>query len=141
MKINLYNNYKEVEINFENIIEDIQETFDLFFDEDKEVSLILVDEDEIKRINKEYRNKDYVTDVISFEDDTDEEYLGDIFICVPKVYEQAKSYDHSSQREFAFLLTHGLLHLLGYDHLNEEEEKIMFNTQDEILNKTKYRRF
>lgn len=140
MKINLYNNYGDIDLNIDDIILDIENVFKVFFDIEQEISVILVNEEEIKKINREYRDKDYITDVISFEDDVDEEYLGDIFICVPKIFEQAKSYGHSNQREFAFLLTHGLLHLLGYDHLNAEDEKNMFNKQDEILNKTKYRR-
>lgn len=140
MKINLYNNYGDIDLKTEDIILDIENVFNLFFNNDKEVSLILVDDEEITNINNQYRNKNNITDVISFEDETDPEYLGDIFICVSKIFEQALSYGHSNEREFAFLLTHGLLHLLGYDHMNEEDEKIMFAKQDEILNKTKYRR-
>ena len=75
----------------------------------------------------------------SFEEYEDD-YLGEIFICEEKVYEQATSYNHSNEREFAFLLTHGLLHLLGYDHIEKEDEVIMFQKQDELLNKTIYRR-
>jgi probable rRNA maturation factor len=75
--------------------------------------------------------------VLSFPD-RDEEYLGDIFISIDKVYEQAKQYNHSVEREFAFLLTHGILHLLGYDHENTNDEKKMIAKQEEILKK--YRR-
>ena len=95
--------------------------------------------EEIHEMNKQYRDIDRPTDVLSFEEYEDD-YLGEIFICEEKVYEQAISYDHSNEREFAFLLTHGLLHLLGYDHIEKDDEVIMFQKQDELLNKTIYRR-
>ena len=138
MKIELYNNYqKEINFNFEKIIKDVET-----LDSNAEIALILVDIDEIHKINKEYRHKDYPTDVISFEsdDEEDENYRGEIFLCVDKVYEQAKLYEHSNEREFAFLLVHGVLHLHGYDHMTEEDEKVMFAKQDEILNKLNYKR-
>ena len=106
-----------------------------------EFNVILVDEEKIHEINKEYRGIDRVTDVISFalEDYKDIEYddyrlLGDIYICVEKVFEQAENYGHSVKRELSFLAIHGLLHLLGYDHMDENEEKEMFGLQEEILN-------
>lgn len=139
MIINLYNNYSsEIKFDFEKIIQDIENGFE----SDKEASLVLVDIDEITRINKEYRNKDYATDVISFEEDDeeDENYLGDIFLSVDKAISQSIEYGHSVEREFAFLVIHGLLHLHGYDHMNEEEEKIMFKKQEEILERLNYRR-
>ena len=96
--------------------------------------------DEIHRINKEYRKVDRVTDVISFalEDNPDIVYedfrlLGDIYIAVDIAYDQAIEYNHSREREVCFLATHGLLHLLGYDHMTEEEEKEMFGKQEELL--------
>ncbi len=138
MKIELYNNYqKEINFDFEKIIKDVET-----LDNNAEIALILVDIDEIHKINKEYRHKDYPTDVISFEsdDEEDENYRGEIFLCVDKVYEQAKLYEHSNEREFAFLLVHGVLHLHGYDHMTEEDEKVMFAKQDEILNKLNYKR-
>ena len=104
-------------------------------------SIIFVDEKEIQKINKEYRNIDKITDVISFafEDNADIVYndfrvLGDIYICIPRMLEQAKEYGHSEKRELAFLTVHGLLHLLGYDHQSEEEEKEMFALQELVLN-------
>ena len=104
-------------------------------------SIIFVDDDEIHKINKNYRNVDRVTDVISFafEDSNDLVYndfrmLGDIYICIPQMKRQAKEYGHSEKRELSFLTVHGLLHLLGYDHMNEEDEKIMFGLQELILN-------
>ena len=108
--------------------------------EDALVNIIIVDNEEIKKINKEYRNIDNVTDVISFaledvEFKTPFRILGDIYISYEKVKEQALKYEHSEKRELYFLSTHGLLHLLGYDHMNEKEEKIMFDLQKELLDK------
>lgn len=104
-------------------------------------NVIIVDSEKIKEINKNYRGIDKVTDVISFalEDNEDIVYddfrlLGDIYICIDKIYSQAEEYDHSVLRELSFLTIHGFLHLLGYDHMNEEDEKVMFKRQEEILN-------
>ncbi|MBP3635246.1 MAG: rRNA maturation RNase YbeY [Bacilli bacterium] len=103
-------------------------------------NVIIVDNNKIHEINKEYRNIDKETDVISFalEDDksitnNDIRVLGDIYISIDKAKQQSKEYGHSLKRELCFLATHGFLHLLGYDHINKEDEKIMFNLQDEIL--------
>lgn len=105
------------------------------------MNVIIVSLDEIHKINKEYRGIDRPTDIISFalEDDhtfINLEYrvLGDIYICLDKAREQALEYGHSLKREISFLTVHGILHLLGYDHMKEDEEKIMFNLQEEILN-------
>ncbi len=110
-------------------------------DTELEFSVIIVDNKRIHEINKEYRGIDRPTDVISFalEDSEDvniENYriLGDIYISIDKVKEQAKTYGHSEKRELAFLTVHGFLHLLGYDHMKPEEEKVMFGKQEEILN-------
>lgn len=106
---------------------------------DSIMSIIIVDNKTIHEINKQYRNIDRETDVISFaleEGETIEEpvkTLGDIYISIDKVYEQAKEYNHSVKRELFFLVTHGFLHLLGYDHMNKEDEKKMFSLQEEIL--------
>lgn len=104
-------------------------------------SVVFVDEKKIQDINKNYRKIDKVTDVISFafEDNDKSLYndirvLGEIFICIPKMKQQALDYGHSEKREIAFLAVHGLLHLLGYDHMNKEDEKIMFAKQELILN-------
>lgn len=105
-------------------------------------SVIFVNPEEIHEINKTYRGIDRPTDVISFalmdsEDDyemmEDDNELGDIFINVEAIRNQAKEYGHSLRREVCFLFTHGLLHLLGYDHMEEDEEKEMFTLQDVIL--------
>lgn len=102
----------------------------------------LVNQETIQTINRDYRKIDRVTDVISFAfEDHDEALkgdnlprdLGEIFICVDKARLQAEEYQHSFLREMAFLFTHGLLHLLGYDHMNESDEKKMFSLQDEIM--------
>lgn len=103
-------------------------------------SIIFVNNEEIHQINKERRGVDRATDVISFAledspDDFDEfRILGDIFISIPKMQEQAKEYGHSEKRELSFLVVHGLLHLLGYDHMkSKKDEEMMFSLQDEIL--------
>lgn len=114
-----------------------------------EVSLSIVDEKMIQDINRDYRQKDAVTDVISFAflDDNQIVYpegmpipLGEIYICNTRMYEQAKDYQHSVEREYHFLALHGLLHLLGYDHMTEEDEKEMFQIQDVILKTLGYER-
>ena len=103
-----------------------------------EFNVIIINNEEIHKINKEYRGIDRPTDVISFalEDYKDIKYendyrvLGDIYISIDKVKEQAKEYGHSEKRELAFLAVHGLLHLLGYE---KEDEKVMFSKQELIL--------
>ncbi len=109
------------------------------------VSVSLVDNKYIHRINKKYRHIDRPTDVISFAFlDDGHQYekvlfkegmvaLGDIYISVEKASEQAKEYGHSIKRELCFLFVHGLLHLLGYDHMTKEDEEVMFSLQEKIL--------
>ena len=103
-------------------------------------NIIFVSNEEIHEINREYRNIDRVTDVISFalednEEETFSEYrlLGDIYIAIDVAYDQAIEYNHSREREVCFLATHGILHLLGFDHMTVEEEKEMFEKQEELL--------
>lgn len=109
-------------------------------------SITFVGEEQIKEINKNYRGIDKVTDVISFAFEDGKNYqeevrvLGDIFICIPKMIEQASLYGHSRKRELSFLTVHGLLHLLGYDHQTKEEEEIMFSRQELILDATNIKR-
>ena len=104
-----------------------------------ELSVTFVSKNKIKEINKKYRHIDKVTDVISFENDEGFEVydgfitLGDIFICVNKAKMQAKTYGHSMYREVCFLFTHGLLHLLKMDHMNEKDAKEMEELQDKIM--------
>ena len=114
-----------------------------------EVSVTIVDKEEIREINRQERNIDSVTDVLSFpmlefdengeiinsDFDMDGEnlMLGDIVICAERAAEQAEEYGHSFRREMAFLTVHSMLHLLGYDHMEADEEKAMFARQEEIL--------
>jgi len=139
MEINVFNNYGDISFDYEAITKDLEILFTKQMNITKSLSLILVTLEEIHTINKQYRHIDLPTDVISFEDE-EEDYLGDIFICIEKVFDQAESYGHSVKREFAFLLCHGVLHLLGYDHLNDKDAKVMFAKQDELLNQTEYKR-
>ncbi|MBH8622878.1 MAG: rRNA maturation RNase YbeY [Spiroplasma poulsonii] len=109
-----------------------------------ELSLIIVDAKEQLALNQKYRQKDYVADVITFalEEENSVDLLqltglrslGDVFICYEKALEQAQTYNHSARREFAFLFTHGMLHILGYDHQTPAEEETMFNLQRKVLN-------
>ncbi|MFV0288081.1 MAG: rRNA maturation RNase YbeY [Mycoplasmatales bacterium] len=99
----------------------------------KNLTIVFVDNDYITTLNKQFRAKDYATDVLTFVENM-EDYLGDIIISYPKAQTQAKEYQHSLQREIYFLITHGFLHLLGYDHQTITEEKVMFTKQEELLN-------
>lgn len=110
-------------------------------------SVIFVTEEEIQKLNREYRNIDRVTDVISFALEDEEDLpksnirvLGDIYICINRMKEQSISYGHSEKRELSFLAVHGLLHLLGYDHMTKEDEKEMFGLQELILNDANIKR-
>lgn len=110
-----------------------------------EVSVNFVDNNEIRELNRNYRQQDKPTDVISFamQESVDGEtvitgedmplILGDIVISVDKVQEQAETYNHSFERELGFLTVHGFLHLLGYDHMSQEDEREMFGKQEDIL--------
>ena len=99
------------------------------------INIILVDNVAIQKLNLDYRQKDYATDVISFENDDSLDELGDVFISIDKAKEQAMTYGHSFERELGFLTVHGFLHCSGYDHLTPEAEKIMINLQNIILKK------
>ena len=115
--------------------------------EECELSVTFVNDEAIREINKQYRGKDRATDVISFaleemgEDEIEiigadmPRVLGDIIISVDTAKAQAEEYGHSTNRELGFLALHGFLHLLGYDHMTEEDEKIMFSKQRDILEK------
>ena len=123
----------------------------LHISEETEMSVTFMDNQHIREINREYRGKDTATDVISFalEDEGEDEMpilfdeeeealfprnLGDLMISVEKAAEQAEEYGHTYERELGFLAVHGFLHLNGYDHMTEEDEKEMFGLQKEILN-------
>lgn len=127
--------YEEIENYVEYLVKELNLDNCMF-------NIIFITNKEIHKINKEYRNVDRPTDVISFalEDNKDIEYkdfrlLGDIYISVDRAIEQARDYNHSLKRELCFLSTHGILHLLGYDHQTKKEEEIMFTKQKELLEK------
>ncbi len=101
-------------------------------DVNKTLSVVIVDDATIKSMNKQYRNKDYVTDVLTFPSDEAEE-LGDVVIALDKATVQAKAYGHSVEREIAFLAVHGFLHAIGYDHANEKSAQVMNTLQEAIL--------
>lgn len=147
---------KLAEIEYQDIEEDkkykeiIDKVFEACFKEEglynskMYISIILTDEDGIHKINKEYRNIDRPTDVLSFpmfqpdeieEAKTREEVLGDIIVCIPIVKKQAVEYEHSIEREFAYMLVHGFYHLMGYDHMIEADKVIMRAKEETILNK------
>ena len=105
-----------------------------------DVCVLITDAEEIQTLNRTYRKIDRVTDVLTFpawEGQAilcpKDEYLGDIAICYERALEQAEEYNHSLERELAFLAVHGSLHLMGYDHMTSEDEAVMFAKQEEIL--------
>lgn len=123
---------------------------------DIEMSLSFVSDEEIKRLNKQYRGVDAVTDVLSFpvadnperkvlnindfpsdsiNPETGKLNIGDVIICLERAKEQAADYNHSLKRELCFLSLHGMLHLLGYDHIEQEDERQMSALQDDLLAK------
>ena len=144
----------EIDLALINELEDFNEDYEevylkiireackeLDIQDDLELSVIFVDDKRIHEINREYRQIDRSTDVISFDLEDSEQYyiegmprkIGDIFISIDHAKMQAEEYGHSFYREMCFLFTHGLLHLLGFDHMNEEDEKVMFGRQKTIL--------
>ena len=149
--------YKNLEKNekYENII---KEVVDECFKEEKldqaniYISITLTNEEEIEKINKQYRNVDKATDVLSFpmfeKNELDKfikenskttdinmqgDILGDVVISIPRVYEQAEEYGHSFERELAYMVVHGFYHLMGYDHIEESDKKIMREKEENIL--------
>lgn len=165
MTINIeYETDKELGIPYEEIINDVV-VASLDYEEcpyEAEVNVVLTDNEAIHEVNKEYRDVDAPTDVLSFPmleyeepsnfDDVEEMFadcfnpesgelmLGDIMISVEKVEEQAEKYGHSTTRELAFLVAHSMLHLCGYDHMEEEERLVMEHKQNEILESRGYHR-
>ena len=141
----LFENNTNEEINYKLIEKVISEALRYEgVNDNTEVSVTIVDNEEIRKINNKFRNIDRATDVLSFPlidfdneslpDDGSKIYLGDIIISIERAKEQAKEYGHSIDREIGFLTAHSMLHLLGYDHMVPEEEKEMFAKQEEILN-------
>jgi probable rRNA maturation factor len=104
------------------------------------VSVIFVNNDTIQELNKNYRNLDKPTDVLSFENIDDIYEIGDIFISIDKVEEQAKELNHSFEFELVYLAVHGFLHCLGYDHIEDDEAQEMDKRQKLIMSNTKYTR-
>ena len=130
-------NYKE---DYTYLNDVINHTFEVLKINNANLSIIFIDDDKMHELNNKYRGVDRTTDVLSFalEDnntfDTPIRELGEVYISIPKMIGQAKEYNHSEKRELSFLVCHGLLHLLGYDHTkSKEEEKKQFELQDKIL--------
>ena len=126
--------------NYDYLNEVINHTLEVMDAKESIFTIVFVTPEEIHELNKQYRGVDRVTDVISFalEDAhdvslTDVRVLGDIYICIDRMKEQALEYGHSETRELSFLTVHGLLHLLGYDHQTKEDEEVMFGLQRKIL--------
>ena len=118
----------------------INHTFEVLDVTNANMAVILIDDEKMHDLNKEYRGVDRTTDVLSFalEDDNKIKLpireLGEVYVSIPKMLEQAKSFNHSEKRELSFLVCHGLLHLLGFDHTkSKEEEEKQFGLQDKAL--------
>lgn len=140
-------NYVEVFNEYNNDIKELDTLKDFIFYCTNKLELknvcfnvIIIDNENIHKINKDYRGIDRETDVITFALEDNKQIdipeirvLGDIYISYDKVISQAKEYGHSNKRELCFLGVHGLLHLLGYDHMNEKDEIKMFKLQKELL--------
>ena len=131
----------------ENYIKKVLEIEEIESDRPLYLSLLLTDNEKIQVINRDFRSKDAPTDVISFAYHETEDFnigpydtLGDIIISLERVEEQAKEYNHSFKREFYYVLTHGILHILGYDHIAEEDKKIMREREEIILSSFGYTR-
>ena len=156
MVIYMGNNIEFIDLMNNEILKDYEKTFKKILKRVKKelkvkgklgLSVTLCDDKHIQELNNTYRNKNAATDVLSFaiEDDSSEELIktmkkltsvreiGDIIISYDKAQEQAKEYVHSLMREMSFLYTHGVLHLLGYDHINKSDEEEMFAIQKKIL--------
>lgn len=151
MELDLFDETNTVQEEHKELVSTILEfaAKKLELSDNTEVSVTFVTNQRIQEINREYRDKDQPTDVISFalEDEMDDEpefflgdfeglipkNIGDIIISIDRTKEQAAEYGHSFQRELGFLALHGFLHLNGYDHMNEEDEKEMFGLQKQIL--------
>jgi probable rRNA maturation factor len=137
IRVSLLNEYGKVDIPKRKIKEIIKFVLREMEKDNSELSLVLCNNDYIHFYNKEYRNKDYPTDVLSFVDGERMgkiTYLGDIIISIDKVKSQSEEYGVSFEEEFSRLLVHGILHLLGYDHeTSEENEKVMMSIQDKLV--------
>jgi len=125
--------------NYEYLNDVIEYTLKKFDSSDSVLNVIFINDEVMHEMNREYRGIDRTTDVLSFalndnkRIETEINVLGDIYISIDKMKSQALDYNHSEKRELSFLTVHGVLHLLGYDHMNLDDEKIMFGLQKEIL--------
>ena len=161
------NRQEKIEVT-EELVKELEHTIEFALKEEEvnipfEISLLFVDNDEIREINNETRNIDKETDVLSFHmldypkdkafkdvyknyefDETymdgEELVLGDIVLSLEKALEQSKEYNHSFKREASYLVVHSVLHLLGYDHMEEDEKKVMRKREEEILGQLDIRR-
>ena len=140
-KIEIFNNTEEEIKELETVEKVLYSAMEKEELKDTSFNLIIVDNNYIHELNRDYRGIDRETDVITFaleDEDTiiigdNERILGDIYISIDRARSQAEEYGHSFLRELSFLAVHGFYHLLGYDHQTEEEEKIMFGKQEEVL--------
>lgn len=134
MKANIFNKFDEK--NYSPVIElVINNAEKVLAINNKSINIILVSDEEIRELNLQYRKKDYATDVLTFPDGYLNN-LGDVFISIPRTISQSFEYNHSFERELGFLVIHGLLHTMGYDHETEEEENIMTDLQNTVLKKS-----
>lgn len=139
MEIYLNNNQNEIQVDevyWTDFSQKILSSLNL--SEDTEFSLTFVNNEEIHKLNKEYRGKDYATDVLSFPFENEfnlpiNNIMGDVIISLQKAQAQAEEYGHSFDRELGFLIIHGILHLIGYDHETKEDEVEMFSLQKKLL--------
>ncbi|MDO9629880.1 MAG: rRNA maturation RNase YbeY [Acholeplasmataceae bacterium] len=137
VKINLYNQTSEDIKEYKGLLKKVFRPIK----NKKSMQIIFVTQEEIRELNKNFRRIDKETDVLSFpNDDETDTSIGDIFISIPQARLQALDYGHSMDREIGFLAVHGYLHLLGFDHHTDEEEKVMIEKQEEILKKAKLER-
>ena len=140
-KVELFNQTEKDIVELDTVLKVLDSALKKENLEDVNFNLIIVDNEYIHELNRTYRNIDRETDVITFalEDEdsivlpSDERVLGDIYISIDKAESQALEYGHSLLRELSFLAVHGFYHLLGYDHMTEEDEKVMFKKQEEVL--------
>lgn len=137
IKVNVINNYKSRFISIKTLKKIVTFTLEKMNRDNVELSVVLCDDETIREYNRNYRNKDYATDVLSFPDGDiigRYIYLGDIIISIDRVFAQSKEFEVEPTEEFVRLLVHGILHLLGYDHeKSEDDEKIMMSIQDNLI--------
>ena len=140
-KVELFNQTEKDIVELDTVLKVLDSALKKENLDDVSFNLIIVDNEYIHELNRTYRNIDRETDVITFalEDEdsivlpSDDRVLGDIYISIDKAESQAEEYGHSLLRELSFLAVHGFYHLLGYDHMTEEDEKVMFKKQEEVL--------